>query len=154
MFRNQRNFLYKLQHSCKQQTTSNEHLNRITIELRRATQILSLMADINDEQLNEPHDNSSTQPIQQEAKLYVGNIDYSITTEELEDVFIRYGDICGVSLPIDRYSGKTRGFGFVTFTTTENALKALELNGSELKGRNIQVNFAREHGSKLKEASA
>lgn len=83
----------------------------------------------------------------QETKLYIGNIDYSATENELANHFSRYGTIETVNIPVDRYTGRTRGFGFITFKSVQDAIKAMELDGSEFKGRQIQVNFARERAS-------
>lgn len=80
-------------------------------------------------------------------KLYVGNIDYSASEEELEKLFSKFGQIEFVNIPVDKYSGRARGFGFVTFDEPRSAARALELNGSEFKGRQIQVNFAKERAN-------
>lgn len=79
-----------------------------------------------------------------ETKLYVGNIDYSASENELAAHFAKYGQIETVNIPVDRYTGKARGFGFITFKRVADAIKAMDLDGSEFKGRQIQVNFARE----------
>lgn len=79
-----------------------------------------------------------------ETKLYVGNIDYSASEEELAEHFSKFGEIALVNIPTDRYSGRARGFGFVSFKIADDAIKAIELDGSNFKGRQIQVNFARE----------
>lgn len=77
-------------------------------------------------------------------KLYVGNVDYSATETELADYFSRFGQIEFVNIPVNRYTGKARGFGFITFSSAIEAERAMALNGSEFKGRQIQVNFAKE----------
>lgn len=77
-------------------------------------------------------------------KLYVGNIDYKATEAELESYFASYGEIESVNIPVNRYTGRPRGFGFVTFVSEEDAKQAMILNGTEFKGRHIQVNFAKE----------
>lgn len=77
-------------------------------------------------------------------KLYVGNIDYAATEAELAEHFSRFGQVEFVNIPINRYTGRARGFGFVTFVSKEDAEEAMSLNGSEFKGRQIQVNFAKE----------
>ena len=81
-----------------------------------------------------------------ETKLYVGNIDYAASEAELAAHFARFGQIAMVNIPLDRYTGRARGFGFVTFKKAADALKAMALDGSDFKGRQIQVNFARERG--------
>jgi hypothetical protein len=77
-------------------------------------------------------------------KLYVGNIDYAATEAELAAHFAGYGQVEFVNIPVNRYTGKTRGFGFVTFGSREDAERAMALHGTEFKGRQIQVNFAKE----------
>lgn len=81
-----------------------------------------------------------------ETKLYVGNIDYAASEAELASLFAKFGQIAMVNIPLDRYTGRARGFGFVTFKKAADAQKAMALDGSEFKGRQIQVNFARERG--------
>ena len=82
-----------------------------------------------------------------ETKLYIGNIDYSASENELATHFAKFGQIETVNIPVDRYTGRARGFGFITFKSVEDAIKAMDLDGSEFKGRQIQVNFARERAS-------
>lgn len=82
-----------------------------------------------------------------EHKLYVGNIDYAVTEAELAEHFGAYGEVEGANIPINRYNGRARGFGFVTFVSREEAEKAIVLNGTAFKGRQIQVNFAKERES-------
>lgn len=77
-------------------------------------------------------------------KLYVGNIDYSATESELESHFSQYGQIEFVNIPVNRYNGRARGFGFVTFSSQQDAQRAMALDGSDFKGRQLQVNFAKE----------
>lgn len=84
-----------------------------------------------------------------QTKLYVGNIDYSATEVELGAHFARFGQIEFVNIPVNRYTGRARGFGFVTFDSKESAERAISLNGSEFKGRQIQVNFAKERDLSL-----
>ncbi len=77
-------------------------------------------------------------------KLFVGNIEWSATDEELKDFFSQYGAIEEAVIINDKFSGRSRGFGFVTFEKDEEAEKAIsELNGQDFKGRNIVVNEAR-----------
>ncbi len=79
-------------------------------------------------------------------KLYVGNIDYAATEAELASHFEQFGEVEFVNIPVNRYTGKARGFGFVSFVSKEDAERAMSLHGSEFKGRQIQVNFAKERG--------
>lgn len=79
-----------------------------------------------------------------EKKLYVGNLPYDIKESELETLFTQAGQVEEVAIITDRYSGRSKGFGFVTMAAEEGAKKAIELfNGKEVKGRNIVVNEAR-----------
>eukprot|EP00730_Choanoeca_flexa_P002142 TRINITY_DN10930_c0_g1_i5.p2 TRINITY_DN10930_c0_g1~~TRINITY_DN10930_c0_g1_i5.p2 ORF type:complete len:196 (+),score=33.12 TRINITY_DN10930_c0_g1_i5:44-589(+) len=80
----------------------------------------------------------------EEHKLYIGNMDFSTRREDIEGEFGRFGDVRDVYIPTDRYSGKPRGFGFVTFVDRRAAEDAIaELHDREFMGRRIQVNFAR-----------
>ncbi len=77
-------------------------------------------------------------------KLYVGNVDFKVTEQELRDAFAAYGSVEEAKLVQDRVTGQPRGFGFVTMSSPEEAQKAIEgLNGKELGGRALTVNIAR-----------
>jgi len=77
-------------------------------------------------------------------KLFVGNLDWGITDADLQEAFAAFGAVEEAIVINDKFSGRSKGFGFVTFTNDEEADKAIaELDGSELKGRNIAVNEAR-----------
>jgi RNA recognition motif-containing protein len=76
--------------------------------------------------------------------IFVGNLSYSTTENELEAVFAAYGQVDRVSLVRDRDTGQSRGFAFVEMANTNEATKAIsELNGRELNGRSLNVNEAR-----------
>ncbi len=76
--------------------------------------------------------------------IYVGNLFYEVTKEDLQEIFAEYGTVTRVSLPIDRETGKKRGFGFVEMSTDEEEDKAIEtLDGAQWMGRQIKVNKAR-----------
>jgi RNA recognition motif-containing protein len=80
-------------------------------------------------------------------KLYVGNLAFSITQDALKEAFTSFGEIEEVTLVQDRETGRSRGFGFVTFVNDADADKALaEMNGKELEGRAIKVSEARPPG--------
>ena len=73
--------------------------------------------------------------------LYVGSLHYKINEEELKELFKEYGEVTSVKIIIDKYSGKSKGFGFVEMPNEAEAKKAIkELNGLEVQGRNIIVN--------------
>jgi len=77
-------------------------------------------------------------------KLYVGNLDYSVTTDQLKDFFAGTGAIVDAIVITDKYSHRSKGFGFVEFESTEDAKKAIEMfNEKDFNGRNIVVNEAR-----------
>ena len=77
-------------------------------------------------------------------QLYVGNLDFKVTENDLQDAFAAHGTVVEASLVTDRATGRPRGFGFVTMSTPEEAQKAIEaLNGKELGGRALSVNVAR-----------
>lgn len=76
--------------------------------------------------------------------IYVGNLAYAATQEEVEAVFAEYGTVKRVQLPVDRETGRKRGFGFVEMETEEEEDAAIEaLDGAEWMGRDLRVNKAR-----------
>ncbi len=77
-------------------------------------------------------------------KIYVGNLPFSVDDNGLKDAFSSYGEISEAVVIKDKYSGRSKGFGFVTFADEESAKKAVsEMNGKELDGREIKVSEAR-----------
>src|SRR5512136_1453352 len=77
-------------------------------------------------------------------KLFVGNLSYETTENDLHDAFAAHGTVVEANLMVDRMSGRPRGFAFVTMSTPEEAQKAIEaLNGASLDGRTVTVNIAR-----------
>jgi len=77
-------------------------------------------------------------------KLFVGNLSFEITENDLQDAFAAHGTVTEANLMMDRTTNRPRGFGFVTMSTAEEAQKAIAaLNGTELKGRALTVNVAR-----------
>jgi RNA recognition motif-containing protein len=77
-------------------------------------------------------------------KLYVGNLSYNTTENDLQDAFAKHGTVSEANLMTDRTSGRPRGFGFVTMSTPDEAQRAIDaLNGAELDGRSLTVNEAR-----------
>ncbi len=78
------------------------------------------------------------------AKLFVGNLSFNITENDLLDAFAAHGTVIEANLMMDRATGRPRGFGFVTMSSPEEAQKAIDaLNGKELGGRALTVNIAR-----------
>jgi RNA recognition motif-containing protein len=78
------------------------------------------------------------------SKLYVGNLAYSVTNQDLEEVFSQHGAVQSVAVITDKFSGQSKGFGFVEMSNAEEAQKAIQsLNETELKGRNIRVSEAK-----------
>ncbi|MEJ2474063.1 MAG: RNA-binding protein [Desulfobacterales bacterium] len=76
--------------------------------------------------------------------IYVGNLAFAITDDELRQAFEAYGKVDTATIIKDKYSGQSKGFGFVEMPSGDEARAAIEgLNGHELKGRNLNVNEAR-----------
>ena len=76
--------------------------------------------------------------------IYIGNLSYEVTREDLSSVFAEYGTVSRVSLPSDRETGRPRGFGFVEMENEEDENRAIEnLDGAEWMGRELRVNKAR-----------
>jgi len=77
-------------------------------------------------------------------KLFVGNLSFNTTENDLQDAFAAHGSVTEANLMMDRATGRPRGFGFVTMSSAEEAQKAIDaLNGASLDGRQITVNVAR-----------
>jgi RNA recognition motif-containing protein len=77
-------------------------------------------------------------------KLFVGNLDFKVTENDLQDTFAAFGTVVEANLMVDKMSGRPRGFAFITMGSPEEAQKAIQaLNGTDLKGRNLTVNEAR-----------
>ena len=78
------------------------------------------------------------------SKLFVGNLDFKITENDLQDAFAAHGSVVETNLMMDRATGRPRGFAFVTMGSPEEAQKAIDaMNGKELGGRALTVNLAR-----------
>jgi len=84
------------------------------------------------------------------ARLFVGNLSFTVQEQELQDHFAQVGAVVSVKVMLDRETGKGRGFGFVDMSSDQEAQAAIEqLNGKEFQGRSLTVNLARpreEHG--------
>jgi RNA recognition motif-containing protein len=73
--------------------------------------------------------------------IYVGGLHFKMSEAELKETFEKYGEVTSAKIIIDKYSGKSKGFGFVEMPNDAEAKKAIgELNGTEISGRNITVN--------------
>ncbi len=82
-------------------------------------------------------------------KLYVGNLPFNTTDEQLRELFEQHGPTQSVNVIVDRETGRSRGFAFVEFETAEAAQAAREaLDGKEMEGRPLRVNEAYERGSR------
>ena len=77
-------------------------------------------------------------------KLFVGGLSFNTTENSLQDAFAAHGTVSEVNLITDRMSGKSKGFGFVTMSSEQEAQAAIDnMNGKSLDGRNLTVNIAR-----------
>ena len=78
------------------------------------------------------------------SKLYVGNLAYSVSSADLEELFSQAGEVQSATVITDKFSGQSKGFGFVEMASAGDAATAIQrFNDTELKGRNIKVNEAR-----------
>jgi RNA recognition motif-containing protein len=76
--------------------------------------------------------------------IFVGNLDFRVDEVDLRDIFEEFGAVSSAKIITDKYTGKSRGFGFVTMEGNNEAVKAIhELNGSQLEKRNLVVNEAK-----------
>jgi RNA recognition motif-containing protein len=76
--------------------------------------------------------------------IYVGNLSFDVTQDDLEQAFASHGEVASANIISDKFSGQSRGFGFVEMPKEEEARAAITaLNGADLKGREISVNEAR-----------
>jgi len=78
------------------------------------------------------------------SKLFVGNLSFNITENDLQDAFAAHGTVVETNLMMDRATGRPRGFGFITMSSPQEAEKAIAaMNGATLDGRNLTVNEAK-----------
>lgn len=76
--------------------------------------------------------------------IYVGNLTYDVTENDLRDLFGEHGTVSKVNIIMDKMTGKSKGFAFVEMDNDSDGQKAIdELNNAELQGRNLKVNLAR-----------
>ena len=77
-------------------------------------------------------------------KLYVGNLPFGVTSQELSDLFSQAGEVVSANIITDRFSGQSRGFGFVEMSSEDSAQKAInQFNEYQMKGRSLKVNEAK-----------
>jgi RNA recognition motif-containing protein len=82
-------------------------------------------------------------------KIYVGNLAYGVTDEDLRETFAEFGEVDSAEIIKDRFSGQSKGFGFVEMPDNSSADAAIKaLNGKSLRGRNVKVNQAQPKGSR------
>jgi cold-inducible RNA-binding protein len=78
------------------------------------------------------------------SKLFVGNLSFNVTENDLQDAFAAFGTVTEANLMMDRSTGRPRGFAFITMSSPEEAQKAIEaMNGKDMDGRALTVNAAR-----------
>jgi RNA recognition motif-containing protein len=76
--------------------------------------------------------------------IYVGNLDFKVNEDDLQGIFEEYGAVNSAKIIVDKYSGRSKGFGFVTMDNQDEAVKAIkELNGATLENREMVVNEAK-----------
>lgn len=79
----------------------------------------------------------------QKNKLFIGGLPWSMTNDALQQLFAEFGEVTEAVIITDRATGRSKGFGFVTFASEDSAQKALEMDGREVDGRTIVVNIAK-----------
>jgi RNA recognition motif-containing protein len=81
--------------------------------------------------------------------IYIGQLPYNVTEEELREMFLQYGEVSSLNLIMDKYSGQSKGFGFIEMPNNAEADQAIKgLNKTQMKGREIKVNQAEERRKK------
>lgn len=86
----------------------------------------------------------STRRQEKQMNIYVGNLPYTATEDELEGMFSEHGPVVRVNIISDRETGRSKGFGFIEMTNQSDGEKAIEaLDGADLQGRSLKVNEAR-----------
>ncbi|NOY39344.1 MAG: RNA-binding protein [Nitrospirae bacterium] len=81
--------------------------------------------------------------------IYVGNLPYNVSEDELKELFSEFGEVSTVNIITDKFSGQSKGFGFVEMPNDSEADEAIKaLDGKEIKGRNIKVNQAKPRGER------
>lgn len=81
--------------------------------------------------------------------IYVGNLPYSVTDDDLRAAFAAFGEVSSAKIIMDRYSGRSKGFGFVEMSNDSEAEEAIKtLDNSDMQGRNLKVNQAKPRAEK------
>lgn len=81
--------------------------------------------------------------------IYIGNLPYTVSDDELRDIFSEYGNVDSVNIIKDKFSGQSKGFGFVEMSDNSQADAAIKgLNETQIKGRTVKVNQARPKGER------
>lgn len=76
--------------------------------------------------------------------IYIGNLDYGVTEDDLRDAFGEFGEVSSANIISDKFTGRSKGFGFVEMSNDDEANQAIDaLNDTDLNGRSIKVNQAR-----------
>ena len=84
--------------------------------------------------------------------IYIGNLHYNVNEEELEEIFKEYGEVMSVIIITDKYTGRSKGFGFIEMESVSEAKNAIStLDGREIKGNQIKVNEARDNRNKRRQ---
>ncbi len=87
-------------------------------------------------------------------KLFVGNLSWNLKWQELKDIFKEFGEVAFVRIVTDRETGRSKGFGFVEFTSVEEAVTAKDaMDGKEIDGRELRIDFAQEREEQTDEAA-
>jgi len=81
------------------------------------------------------------------SKLFIGGLSYSTDDQTLKDAFSGFGDVVEARVITDRETGRSRGFGFINYSSNESATSALAMDGQELNGRSIRVSYANDRPS-------
>lgn len=102
-----------------------------------------MQLDLTDEDTGSSMEEESAAPAHEETKLFVGNLAWGTTDSSLSEAFSRYGTVVDARVVLDRFTGRSRGFGFIEYDAADSAAEALEaMNGFNLDGRNVRVDRA------------
>lgn len=124
--------------------SSSLHGLRLTHHISTPTRVHFLpKMQLGREGIEEEEDPFEGAPVTEETKLFVGNLSWSTTDSSLGEAFARYGTVVDAKVVTDRFTGKSRGFGFIEYDAADSAAEALEgMNGVEVDGRIVRVDRA------------